>query len=529
VRHQAGAFIREYAMQMKKVILGCSFLFLMAGCASEQEIRKDTSEMTDKLRTGPEAAPVRSVTNFTSALRCMDDKFLMYGIRDVVVITEDIADQTKKVSAGTKDMLITTVSEMTKRSRAIKLIAFGQDSANLITFMQQAEQKSMFQVLPQYGIRGSISQLDENIAKKTEGGGIAIEPFGGIGKAATAAATILGLDLTIMNTKDLTIIPGVMSNNSVTIMRSGSGLEGEAGYKKFGINYQMNMARSDGMAQALRNLVQLATVELFGKLTKTPYWSCLGGDINDETVATEISDWYQSLFAEPGEFVAYWQNQMRVRGLYAGEINGTPDDALKDAVMAYREAMGMEKSAKLDLAFFKAYLSANHYEIADKAQQILAGYQTPTAKAVTKANQDTSPISLALNSAKGSSNFKRGEEIFLNIRPSRDAFVYCFMQDENKAIMRFFPNRFARDPFITSKGIRLPKSNEFHINANSVGAREEIACFASNRDVFGDLSQKVGAGDFEPLAAKTLGEVEAEFQQAAGSSFGTGKLSVIVK
>jgi len=63
VRHQAGAFIREYAMQMKKVILGCSFLFLMAGCASEQEIRKDTSEMTDKLRTGPEAAPVRSVKN----------------------------------------------------------------------------------------------------------------------------------------------------------------------------------------------------------------------------------------------------------------------------------------------------------------------------------------------------------------------------------------------------------------------------------------------------------------------------------
>lgn len=517
-------------MHKKKLaLLASTFLILMGGCASEQAIRQDTTKMTEDLRTGPEASPVRSVTNFTPSLRCMDNTFLMYGIRDIVVITEDIEDKTKKVSAGTKDMLITSVSEMTKRSRAIKLIAFGQDSANLITFMQQAEQKSMFQVLPQFGIRGSISQLDENIAKKTEGGGIAIEPFGGIGKAATAAATILGLDLTMMNTADLTIIPGVMSNNSVTIMRSGSGLEAEAGYKKFGINYQMNLSRSDGMAQALRNLVQLATVELFGKLTKTPYWTCLGADVKDEAIATEISDWYQSLFAEPGEFVAYWQNQMRIRGLYAGEVTGVPDDGLRDAIMAYREALGMEKNAKLDLEFFTAYLSANHYEVAEKAQGILAGYQTPTAKAATQAQKDTRPINLTVNAVKSGNNFKRGEEIFLNIKPSRDAFVYCFMQDENKDIMRFFPNRFARDPFISSKGIRLPKGGEFHIYANSIGAREEIACYAANRDVFADLSPKVGAGDFEALGVKSMAEVEAEFQQAAGSSFGAGKFSVIVR
>jgi len=358
--------------------------------------------------------------------------------------------------------------------------------------------------------------------KACEGAILVVDATQGI-EAQTLANLYQALDA------DLTIIPGVMSNNSVTIMRSGSGLEAEAGYKKFGINYQMNLSRSDGMAQALRNLVQLATVELFGKLTKTPYWTCLGADVKDEAIATEISDWYQSLFAEPGEFVAYWQNQMRIRGLYAGEVTGVPDDGLRDAIMAYREALGMEKNAKLDLEFFTAYLSANHYEVAEKAQGILAGYQTPTAKAATQAQKDTRPINLTVNAVKSGNNFKRGEEIFLNIKPSRDAFVYCFMQDENKDIMRFFPNRFARDPFISAKGIRLPKGGEFHIYANSIGAREEIACYAANRDVFADLSPKVGAGDFEALGVKSMAEVEAEFQQAAGSSFGAGKFSVIVR
>ncbi len=513
----------------KLAVLSFTFLALMGGCASEQVIREDTTKASEEMRKGPEAAPTRTVTNFTPALRCMDNTFLMYGIRDVVVITEDIEDKTKKVSAGAKDMLISSVSEMTKRSRAIKLIAYGNDSGNLISYMKEAEQKSMFQVLPQYGIRGSISQLDENVAKKTEGGGIAIEPFIGIGKAATAAATILGLDLTMMNTSDLTIIPGVTSNNQVTIMRSGSGLEAEAGYKKFGINYQMNMTRSDGMAQALRNLVSLASIELLGKLTKTPYWVCMGGDAKDETVSAEISDWYQGMFAEPGEFVAYWQNQMRVRGVYSGEVNGVPDDGLRDAVMAYREAMGMEKSSKLDLAFFTAYLGTNHYDVAPKAQELLASYQTPTAKAAARVQQDSSPIALNVSSLAGGSNFKRGEEIFLNIRPSRDAYVYCYMQDEKKEIMRFFPNRFARDPFVSAKGMRLPKGNEFHIFANSIGAREEIACYAANRDVYASLSAKAGGADFESLGVKSLTEVEAEFQKAAGSSFGSGKLSVIVR
>lgn len=512
----------------KAGVLTASLAIILGGCVTEGSVRNDASEMLAQNRVAPEAPPVRNITSFTPALRCMDNTFMMYGIRDVVVITEDLDDKTKKVAAGTKDMLISAVSEMTKRSRAIKLIAYGNDSGNLISYMKEAENKTMFQMLPQYGIRGSISQLDENVAKKTEGGGLAIDPWFGLGTASTASATVLGLDLTMMRTADLTIIPGVTSSNSVAIMRSGTGVEGEAGYKKFGVNYQMNLSRTDGMSQALRNLVSLATVELFGKLTRTPYWTCLGGTPNDDTVKTEISDWFQSLFAEPGEFVAYWQNQMRIRGLYAGEVNGTPDEALRDAITAYREALGLEPAGKLDLQFFTAYLSANHYEIAPKAQEKLAAYQKASATAVAK-SADESPIDLSVLSTKGSNVFRRGEEIFLDVRPSRDAYLYCFMQDENKVFMRFFPNRFVKDPFVPARGVRLPSTNNYRINANRVGAQEHIACFAANHDIFHDLPPAVGGGDFEPLGVRTLAELKTELRKAAGPSLGIADFPVNVR
>lgn len=498
----------------------CGLAVMLTSCVTtENSVRKEASDVTNELRKGPEASPVRTITNFSPALRCMDNMFLMYGVRDLVVITEDLSDQTKKVSAGTKDMLISSVSEMTKRSKAVRLIAYGSDSSNLIGFMKEAEKKNMFQLMPQYGIRGSISQLDENVAKKTEGGGVSLDGVFGIGRAATAATTILGLDLTMMRTEDLSIVPGVTSSNSVAIVKSGTGVEGEAGYRKFGINYQANLSRSEGTAQALRNLVEMATVELFGKLTKTPYWVCLGANSQAEAVKNEIADWYSGMYSD-GEVVSYWQQQMRIRGLYTGEVNGQNDEALVRAITAYRDAMGLEKNAVVDLNFFTAYLDANHYDIAPKARQKLASYQNPASPPVT--SNDAQPISVSVASTKGSDHFKRGERVVLKVTPSRDAYLYCFMQDENRKIARFFPNRFTKDALVSaSKGIQLPGGKEFNINANRKGVQEQIQCFASGKDVYADVLPTIGGGDIDvPTATQSLAELKSAFQKAAGPGFG---------
>jgi hypothetical protein len=355
---------------------------LTGGCMTEQHLRENAEKAAESMRAGPKKPAVKNITGFSSALHCMDRTMMMYGIRDLVVISEDIDDKTKKISAGAKDMLISAVSEMTQRSRGIRLIAYGTDSGNLIGFMSQRESKELYQLRPQFGIRGSISQFDENIAKESEGAGVSWGGFfakksASAGAASSASVSILGLDLTMMSTDDMTIVPGVTSNNTVAIAQSSTGVDAEATYSKFGMGYQMNLSHSEGKSQALRNLVDLAVIELFGKLTKTPYWKCLGGSAKSQGVRDEIESWYYSLFSDRGMFIAYWQDQLRLRGLYNKDVTGIPDDELRVAVETYRQALGLVRNGRLDLVFFTAYLDADHYAAMKRAKAILAGGGVP--------------------------------------------------------------------------------------------------------------------------------------------------------
>ena len=173
----------------------------IAGCSGQ--VKEETLQTANEVKVGPEQAPFRAITNFSHALRCMDNQMITYGVRDVSVLVEELSDQTKKVPAGTRDMLISAVSQMTTRSHAVRLVAYGQDSGNLIGFLQAAERKSAYSAIPQYDIKGSISQYDENVAKKEAGGGISIGEVFSYGRAAGGAATVLGLDLTVLDTEDL--------------------------------------------------------------------------------------------------------------------------------------------------------------------------------------------------------------------------------------------------------------------------------------------------------------------------------------
>ena len=81
------------------------------------------------------ARPQRNVTSFDPGLRCMDDMLLRFGTRDVSVMLEEIPDKTGRSGAGTRDMMVSAVSDMTRRSRAVKLVAFGVDNQNIVQFL----------------------------------------------------------------------------------------------------------------------------------------------------------------------------------------------------------------------------------------------------------------------------------------------------------------------------------------------------------------------------------------------------------
>lgn len=515
---------------LRRLSLAVAVAGALAGC-STLEVQQKTVEQTTAVRQGPEVAPFRSITGFSSALRCMDNLMIDYGVRDVTMLVEDILDQTKKVNAGTRDMLITAVSDMTRRSRAIRVVAFGRDATNVISFLASAQRQSAYEVIPQFDIKGSVSQFDENVIRNQKDAGLGIQPFLNLGISRDAASSILGLDLSVLTTDDMSILSGVTSRNSVVILKSGKGFDADAAYHKFGVSFTMSLSKSEGQSQALRGLVELAVVELMGKLTKTPYWRCLGADPStNEEITLEISDWYYAMAASRVELIGYFQNQMRRRGFYEGPIDGNFNPAIDEAIANYRAAIGMSKEALLDEQLFKAYLGADHTKmprpakpavaaVEPPAQQVATAPASPAAQVATQPQAGTQALRLSLSSANNQTRFARGEPISLLVQPTHDAHVYCYLQDENAKIVRFYPNRYAKDSLVSAaRPLALPGQMRFQLVMNSKGAKETISCFATARDVMAQLPNNIVGTDFEPLSAGSMEQIRAAFVNVTGGA-----------
>jgi curli biogenesis system outer membrane secretion channel CsgG len=511
-------------------------LAALAGCQT-LEVKKPTVEQTAEIRKGPEDRPQRSITGFTQALRCMDTLMLDYGVRDITMLTEEITDETKKLNAGTRDMLISSVSDMSRRSRAVRLVAFGKDTMNVISFLATAQSAAAYQAIPLYDIKGSVSQFDENLIKNQKDLGFGISPFINLGIARDAASSMLALDLSVLTTSDMAVLSGVTSRNSVVILKQGRGVDGDAAFHKFGINYSMNLARAEGQTQALRSLVELAVVELIGKLTKTPYWSCLGvtdPKANEET-RLEMFDWYHSMAATRVELIAYFQNQLRRRAFYDGPIDGEFNPAIDEAISNYRAALGLSRAALLNEEFFYAFLAADHTKI--KRPEQPARFVAPTPVAAAPGSPPApapaaaaAPLKLSLTTPQQQTRFARGESISLTLAPSQDAHVYCYLQDENAKVIRFFPNRFSRDSRIAAaRPLTLPGAMRFQLAMNPKGVTETISCFATPQDVLASLPQTLVGTDFEPLLGASLDLIRAAFDKASGGKLAQENFRVQAK
>lgn len=505
---------------------------VLGGCASVGQVTDydgDVVAKTQQMQKGPSVTPFANQTGFAKALRCMDRTFVTFGIRDLPVLVEDLPDETKKVAAGGKDMIISAVSEMTRRSRAIRLIAFSAKDATLrLTQGFEANGRiSRVQAGISYMIRGSISQFDDAMVKKQGDAGLTLGPVSA-GVAAQGSASILGLDLNLIRLSDLALVPGVTSKNSVIVTQTGGGADGAIGYKKFGLNFNFVLSRTEGRAQALRTLAELASIELLGRLAKVPYWQCVGASASNPEVAAEILDWWESMAAEPQALVRYVQLQMGTRGLYDGSIDGVANPALLRAISIYQRALGMKASAELDVEFFKRYLAADHDAVGKIAARIAAAEPPPrTRPARPLPAQGPGPSAAAqvsVSSLRGpAASYRPGEAYEVAVSVSADAHLYCFLIDENRKLNAFFPNPAVRSPFVPA-GTRIvfPGNAPFRFVANANSRPESIACYAAARSL-----------GTSPLAAlSTVRDSQAltrEFKRLAGPVIGVGTYDVDIK
>ena len=467
---------------------------------------------TQPVASGPKAVPQRNLTHFTDGLRCMDDMLHRFGVRDVSVMIEDMQDQSRRLGVGTRDMMVSAFADMTRRSRGVRLVTFGQDNQNIVQLLSLAQRINEFKVVPQYDIRGSITQFDEDVTREQAGLGASIVsvvtgPLFGVRFNRTQQSSVMGFDAGVISTTDLSLVPGANSKNTIVVHRDETSAgDGLAQIRNSSLSFNFVVSRNEGVAQALRNMVELATIELTGKLLRLPYWSCLKLDPAHPEVQREMQDWFLSMQGGV-ELTRFFQEQLRFRKFYDGPSEGKPNAAYTAALAAYRQAAGVHSEGEPDFAVWQAFL----------LRDIPAPPPQPFV-ADKSAVADGKPIALSVQVSK--TRYRKGEPVELSLTTSRAAYVYCYVQSPSSGkIQRIFPNRFARDPRVEANTpLEIPGEQGFKVAAGGEGAKQQtLGCLATEREIYNDLPPPLRWGDFEDIKLGTFEEIRDAFLQVAKS------------
>lgn len=498
--------------------------------AAAQKVR-ELANPTDKAQ--------RNITGFSSALRCMDEMLFRNGVRDLTLMMEDFRDTGQRLPVSTRDMMVSAFSEMTRRSRAIRLSVFGGDQQNMLNMLQQAQRNNAFAVLPEYGIRGSISQIDEDVKRDSASLGI-VGNLLGLRLGGDTRYSVMGFDAAVVRMDSMTLVPGATSKNSTVISRrdTGSG-EGQAKLLGGSAVFAFSTSRSDGLAQVARNMIELAAIELVGKLTRQPYWQCLGTADTDREVMREMEDWFEAM--DEDERIIFVKERMRERRYFEGVLDARADEEFQAALAGYRRALGVAGEGRIDFDFFKLLITKSvprgsvlvarqrpsAVQTAGAAGTAVAGAAS-AAVAPASAPGDAGPavaVASALPAGPATrlrsirapeplsiESSTRPEGLQLTVGTSQDGYLVCYARDAGDgALRRIYPNRFARDGRVAAGAlVKIPGQGRFALTASV-----EVACLLTPRDVLPELPAALRAGDFEDIRQTGFEQLRARFAEAA--------------
>jgi len=249
------------------------FLFLMSftmvivlSCTNK--ITKQISN--DPHTINPNNVPVVNITNFSNALKCMDILLKENCNKDIFIYAEDIPNKSgiPGISESAKEMLISTIATMAQESKKLKFVAFDKEMPLLNQLYTKAVSKKF--KLPEYFIRGAITQVEKDIEKMGNDFGISASQIASLDSGKTDSMSVIALDMSIGEVSTMQILPGVTSHNVISIYNKDKayGVIG-ALIGKGDFSYSLSFRKREGMSAAIRTLIEMGTVELIGKLLKS--------------------------------------------------------------------------------------------------------------------------------------------------------------------------------------------------------------------------------------------------------------------
>src|SRR5262249_28670721 len=146
--------------------------------------------------------------------------------------------------------------------------------------------------------------------------------------------SVMSVDLNLGKLTTRQILPGMSASNSIAVVRSGKGGDVGGVIGKAGLSLNVSLDKSEGFHQAVRNLIELSTIEILGKLARVPYWQCLKIDTTNPTYRTEARAWFDTMSA--GDRVRFVKTGLTRAGYYNGPIDDKSDAALGTGIARYQ-------------------------------------------------------------------------------------------------------------------------------------------------------------------------------------------------
>lgn len=243
----------------------------LAGCASTQpELAPVVAQ--------PRTAPARNFTSFNDALRCVDAQMARKGVRPTPISSTGIPDLTYGVKVGADEMLINAINQMNRKSRAFVFIDQPLDSKDGQILWLNPREKTDRE--PRYYIRGAISQLDGSVVSDQANAVLdeSLAPSRRFRRKTLGRSrkiSVVTVDLHLVSYPDRTVLPGASVANSMVVIGDGFSAGVSGLIELTSLDLTLRIDRLESLGQAVRNLVELGTIELLGRHAGVPYWQCL--------------------------------------------------------------------------------------------------------------------------------------------------------------------------------------------------------------------------------------------------------------
>lgn len=495
----------------------------ISGCANQQVNATNDVRIT----ATPKGAPQRTITNFSNSLRCMDELFERYNISGLAIGAQDIPDSTDIVKAGTKDMLITALSNMSIKSRAISFVALGYDLEDVARFHQLHPRKNF--KAPDFFIRGAITQVDQGVLETQARGGVALASGFSLEASADKIASIVSLDMNMGLVSTLQILPAATSSNSIAVVRRGVGAGLSGTIEKLGLLFQVDFTRSEGLHHATRTLIELGTIELIGRLTQVPYWECLDIKTTNPLVQQQIKEWFDTF--DRDQLITFVQAKLKKLEYYDGPLSGEDDPTTRDAIARYKAEHGlvangvadyllyyqlMADPTPVDMAYLPALARSAGLTTGDRqereqgpAPELIQTQLEVHPPPTSLEGSSVVPSKMTLTTDRGERpTYRFGEAAVLKVETTKDLYVYCYYEPTQGRIVKLFPNRFAQTRKSSpDEPLLIPASDDFSIRFDRQGVVEKIMCIASQADIERKLPFELRGKQLQPLSLETLGHL----------------------